>query len=70
VQVRELDLFGPVCKQVQIAQRKVKRSPTDKFYNAWISILAGAHDRHFSRPDALGYVVLIVLNQDNTWHVP
>ncbi len=43
VKIRELDLFGPVRKTVQIAQKTVKHTPSDKLYDAFISLLAGAH---------------------------
>jgi hypothetical protein len=39
----QIDLFGPVRDCVKIAQKTVKYSPTDKLYDAFISILAGAH---------------------------
>jgi hypothetical protein len=42
VKVRQLDLFGPIDEQVRIAQKTVKHAPTDKLYDAWISMLAGA----------------------------
>jgi hypothetical protein len=43
VKLRELDLFGPIRKTVQIAQKTGKYQPIDKLYDAFISILAGAH---------------------------
>jgi hypothetical protein len=43
VKIRELDLFGPVSKTVQIAQKAVKHTPSDKMDDACISLLAGAH---------------------------
>src|SRR5438094_10529969 len=43
VKLRELDLFGPIRKRVQIAQKTVKYQPIDKLYDAFISILAVAH---------------------------
>ncbi len=43
VQLRQLDVFGPIRKTVQIAQKAVKHTPIDKLYDAFISILAGAH---------------------------
>jgi hypothetical protein len=42
VKVHQLDLFGPIHEQVRIAQKTVKHAPTDKLYDAWISMLAGA----------------------------
>ncbi len=43
VKLSQLDLFGPVRTQVQIRQKTVKHTPTDKLYDAFISLLAGAH---------------------------
>jgi hypothetical protein len=43
VKVNQLDLFGPIRTQVQIKQKTVKHTPTDKLYDALISLLAGAH---------------------------
>jgi Transposase DDE domain group 1 len=43
VKVRQLDLFGPIRTQVQIRQKTVKHTPADKLYDAFISLLAGAH---------------------------
>jgi hypothetical protein len=43
VQVTHLDLFGPIREGVQIAQKTVKHTPSDKLYDAFISLLAGAH---------------------------
>jgi hypothetical protein len=43
VQVRHLDLFGPIREEVQIPQKTVKHAPVDKLYDAFISLLAGAH---------------------------
>jgi hypothetical protein len=39
----QLDLFGPIRQQVHIGQKTVKHTPTDKLYDAFISLLAGAH---------------------------
>ena len=41
--LRQIDLFGPIRASVKIAQKTVKYSPIDKLYDAFISILAGAH---------------------------
>ena len=41
--LRQLDLFGPIHDTVKIAQKTVKYTPLDKLYDAFISILAGAH---------------------------
>ena len=43
VKLRELKLFEPIAQQVQIAQKTIKDKPTDKLYDALISMLAGAH---------------------------
>ena len=42
-QIQHLDLFGPIRQRVHIAQKTVKYSPQDKLYDAFITILAGAH---------------------------
>jgi hypothetical protein len=42
VQLKHLDLFGPIRKTVLIAQKTVKHTPSDKLYDAFISLLAGA----------------------------
>jgi hypothetical protein len=39
----QIDLFGPVHQNVTIMQKTVKYTPTDKLFDAFISILAGAH---------------------------
>ena len=41
--LRRLDLFAPIRAQVRIAQKTVTHTPTDKLYDAFIAILAGAH---------------------------
>jgi hypothetical protein len=43
VQIQHLDLFAPIRQCVHIAQKTVKYTPTDKLYDAFITILAGAH---------------------------
>ena len=43
VKLSQLDLFGPIRAQVRIRQKTVKHTPTDKLYDALISLLAGAH---------------------------
>ena len=43
LKVQQLDLFGPIRQQVHIRQKTVRYTPTDKLYDAWIAILAGAH---------------------------
>jgi hypothetical protein len=42
VQLTHLDLFGPIRETVLIAQKTVKHTPSDKLYDAFISVLAGA----------------------------
>jgi len=43
VQLRQLDVFGPIRKTVHIAQKAIKHTPIEKVYDAFISLLAGAH---------------------------
>jgi hypothetical protein len=43
VKLSQFDLFGPIRTEVQIQQKTVKHTPADKLYDAWISLLAGAH---------------------------
>jgi len=43
VKLRQLDLFGPIRTEVQIRQKTVKHTPVDKLYDAFISLLSGAH---------------------------
>ncbi len=43
VKVRQVDLFGPIRETVQIEQKAVKHTPSEKLYDAFISMLAGAH---------------------------
>ena len=43
LKLRELKLFEPIEQMVQIAQKTIKDRPSDKLYDALISILAGAH---------------------------
>src|SRR3712207_3348290 len=42
LKVQQLDLFRPIREQVRIKQKTVRYTPTDKLYDAWIAILAGA----------------------------
>ncbi len=42
LKLRERKVFEPIEHQVQIAQKTVKDRPSDKLYDSWISILAGA----------------------------
>src|SRR5256714_6447524 len=43
VKLSQLDLFGPIRTEVQIRQKTLKHTPADKLYDAFISLLAGAH---------------------------
>ncbi len=43
IKLRELKVFEPIAQTVQIAQKTIKDKPTDKLYDAFISLLAGAH---------------------------
>jgi hypothetical protein len=43
VKLNQLDLFGPIRTNVHIKQKTVKHTPTDKLYDAFISLLSGAH---------------------------
>ena len=43
IQMKDLKVFEPIEHTVQIAQKTIKDSPTDKLYDAFISMLAGAH---------------------------
>ena len=43
VKLNQLDLFGPIRTNVHIKQKIVKHTPTDKLYDALISLLSGAH---------------------------
>jgi hypothetical protein len=43
VKLKELKLFEPIEQRVQIAQKTIKDRPSDKLYDAFISLLAGAH---------------------------
>ena len=43
VKVKQLDLFGPIRTRMQIKQKTIKYTPADKLYDAFISLLAGAH---------------------------
>ena len=43
VQLKHLDVFGPIRETVYIEQKAVKHTPSDKLYDAFISLLAGAH---------------------------
>ena len=43
VKVSQLKLFDPIRTNVQIKQKTIKHTPADKLYDAFISLLAGAH---------------------------
>src|SRR5688572_680371 len=43
VYLQRIDLFRPVREQLHIQQKTVRYSPTDKLYDAFIAMLAGAH---------------------------
>jgi len=43
LRLRQLDVFGPIREAVTIAQKTVKHTPTQKLYDAFIAMLAGAH---------------------------
>ncbi len=43
VHVSYLDVFGPIRETVAIGQKTVKHAPSDKLYDAFISLLSGAH---------------------------
>jgi len=43
LRLRSLDVFGPIRQAVTIAQKTVKHTPTQKLYDAFIALLAGAH---------------------------
>src|SRR5438128_2137190 len=43
VQLKHLDIFGPIRETVCIEQKTLKHAPSDKLYDAFISLLAGAH---------------------------
>ena len=42
IKLRERKVFEPIKQSVQIAQKTIKDSPSDKLYDAFISLLAGA----------------------------
>src|SRR5215208_7895152 len=43
VYLGQINLFGPIRDTVKIVQKTVTHTPLDKLYDAFISILAGAH---------------------------
>ncbi len=40
--LKSIDLFAPIRNRVNIAQKQVKDSPTEKLYDGFIGILCGA----------------------------
>jgi hypothetical protein len=43
VSLQQRDVFGPIRERLVIAQKTVKHTPLDKVYDAFITLLAGAH---------------------------
>jgi len=43
VKLNALNLFEPIEQRMHIAQKTIKDRPSDKLYDAFISLLAGAH---------------------------
>src|SRR5215210_4216946 len=43
IRLRGLDLFGPVRRTVQIAQKTVRHAPAQKLYDAFIMMVAGGY---------------------------
>ncbi len=43
LKLRSLDLFGPIRETVKIPQKTVKHSPSQKLYDAFLTLLTGAH---------------------------
>ena len=43
VKLSQLKLFDPIRTTVHIKQKTIKHTPADKLYDAFISLLAGAH---------------------------
>jgi hypothetical protein len=43
VSLQERDVLGPIRERLVIAQKTVKHTPLDKVYDAFITLLAGAH---------------------------
>lgn len=40
--LKSVDLFAPIRNRVNIAQKQIKDSPTEKLYDGFIGILCGA----------------------------
>lgn len=43
VKLRQLDRFGPIRERVRVAQKTVRHTPGEKLYDAFITLLTGAH---------------------------
>jgi hypothetical protein len=43
IKLRELDVFAPIRERVKMEQKTIKDRAADKLYDAFISLLAGAH---------------------------
>jgi hypothetical protein len=43
LKLRSLDLFGPIRQTVTIPQKTVKHTPSQKLFDAFITLLTGAH---------------------------
>src|SRR5437764_15433675 len=43
VQLRRLRVFAPIDEEVKIEQKVIKDTPAQKLYDAFVTILAGAH---------------------------
>src|SRR4051794_4499463 len=41
--LQQKNLFAPIKEAIKIAQKTIKHTPIQKLYDAFISILAGAH---------------------------
>lgn len=41
--IQQIKLFDPIQSKLRIAQKTITHTPTDKLYDAFITILAGAH---------------------------
>jgi hypothetical protein len=41
--LQQIQLFAPICDQVRIAQKTITHTPLDKLFDAFITMLAGAH---------------------------
>ncbi len=43
IKLQQLKVFEPIEQRVHIAQKTIKYSPTQKLYDRFITLLAGAH---------------------------